>query len=29
MHSPLVIAEDNLSVAWGRAFLEVVRAGEI
>ncbi len=29
MNSPGVIVESNLSVAWGRAFLEVVRAGEI
>jgi hypothetical protein len=29
MNSPLVIEETNLSVAWGRAFLEVVHAGEI
>lgn len=29
MTSPLVIEESNLSVAWGKAFLEVVRAGEI
>jgi hypothetical protein len=29
MNSPLVIEENNLSVAWGKAFIEVVRAGEI
>lgn len=29
MGSILAIAEDNLSVAWGRAFLSVVEAGEI
>lgn len=29
MNSALLIEEDNLSVAWAKAFLEVVRAGEI
>lgn len=29
MNSPLVIEEDNLSVAWGKAFLAIMRAGEI
>lgn len=28
-NSPLVIVESNLSVAWGKAFLKVVDAGEI
>jgi hypothetical protein len=29
MDSPLLIEEDNLSVAWGKAFLQVMHAGEI
>ena len=29
MNSPIVVVEDNLSVAWGKAFLQVYHAGEI
>ena len=29
MNSPLIVESNNLSVAWGNAFLQVYRAGEI
>ena len=29
MSSPLIVEENNLSVAWGKAFLKVLHAGEI
>ena len=29
MKGPLVIKETNLSIAWGKAFLEVYQVGEV
>lgn len=29
MSSPLIIVEDNISVAWGKAFLKIFNACEI